>query len=419
MLKLLMGSLAFLFSFTASAQTPNPHCNASGVTHFRVSGFSNFANLSSIQNLCDDETMLKPYPALETLLDQANAVIRKTTALLEIDPEQFFPEGVRLMIRRDGMGVIDDFSIGDSVILTRFADWRGDSFDPSIFAHELGHVISLIASFNDESPMKDFRDLPIFQEGFSDLVAQVSTGATTEPTSDFPQSIFRQAIRDLNKHYSYQASQATYQPVAIFKNLSRACRATPNLNPNVRQACSFFDSELKDAEAYSSIAAVNTPFSADACFYSLCDPHALSLPWTSSLVQLGGTHALDALKLLIHGSHALSEHSFQCSYASTEGKAHPLSIVAVTWEDAFAEIESGFDPATRATWEQLASGSALNSASDLGLKWQKEKILPLKAQALMKTRYQSNDVFYNSNNVCSASLGSSKNVPAECVIVCE
>jgi hypothetical protein len=370
---------------TASLRT---ECSTNNIVSLHTSKIDKLSALGDL-DLCRPTSPAIPQIVTD-VLNTVGDVQNKVAQVFKMRREDLFFKGIDLSLSSWDLGPLDEGASGNSVTISFFKDWSGEPIDQAGLAHELGHVIA--GTTADNTSIRDLRGTSLFSEGFSDLVAYATFGRVFDRLNDLPATLNHFFTRDLSSPVTFK------QPLNIFLETyandegTKLCTTLPAEEqklPHVASVCSFLKNPEVEpiADYYKTLARAPEPFSAQACLQMWeptwegpgCDVHQVSLPFTSFLVALDktrqGPDIAGLLRLLVRPSSSadgLPKHLYSCYYRSEAGKAHPIQVGVVHFDDLTRILKAQSDSNTwNKLWDQLGldAGTQMQAADTLSVAW--------------------------------------------------
>ena len=231
-------------------------------------------------------------------MEELGALNSQIAAAAGVSESELYVNPIEINISGDSMGPIS--STEDSFNV--FPSWRGQTLDPKIYVHEVGHHIDNLFHVTDRmqtSFAETFADLTMFEVTQSRFV-QVG------PFSGFPPCLLMERNTTTANFFSSLGHLSGVDQTLSLQACCAEALQSPQTTLGAKKFCSKFEKGF-DEMIPASLAGYNSselekPFRLQPCFNDqdyICDEHFLSEPINSFLLDLKDSTGLSPLREII------------------------------------------------------------------------------------------------------------------------
>jgi hypothetical protein len=316
-------------------------------------------------------------PAIQRLLALIGSLNAAVAAVYELTPQQLFATPFALRIKKDPQGALISFARNESSDrtgrLTRltmgvYPDWSGEPINAGVYAHELGHVVSLLPK-NPALPAlyRDFASTQLMLEMMADLAAYRATGQIFSPEPELPKCL-RDSFRKLEPDLSYSQPAAFFTYEHRWRLYDRCCASLDRSQAHTPRSKDFCSEHLKHGKTPAA-----RPGAFSAAFYAehgkqVVDGHQLGLPLNSFLLALERRTGLAMVPRLLAAMRSAAQEparAFACEIPELKHLLAPLSERRHSAAQVLQNLQAELPPPAQKAFQDLWARHAMDIAAQV------------------------------------------------------
>ena len=397
----------------------NPLCREARLATLHVKGAK---DLAESQDLCALSAEEISAPFQEAIRD-AREVHERVAAAFRLNPEELFPQGVRLTLKASGEGLNGAYEPWPARVEVGAVPHPTRWLNQAVYAHELGHWVADSDNPRVSSVIKETRLSFLMGETLADTVALAAFGNTGSADPDLPACTMP---RQIDGNQGYKAPVSFFEKSYGLRGIRVCCAQNQGrLSENGKLVCAAAEIDPQGKQRPPVTPFRKQLFRASQAVLNRdeFDSHQIGVPLNSFLFALGEKAGRPLFADFLAAAGKASGHPFRCGLYGDERGKGPITLTLTPLRAQLRTFQASLEPGLRKEWASLWTKHGLDSALEIDEQELATKAEELGLEEIYRAMRANRSAFLNRSHACYAGiekvmLGKAEELPEECEVGC-